>query len=96
MVTLEAFRAQRERIAAVAARHGASNLRLFGSVARAEARPESDLDVLIDLAPERSLLDLIAFQQELEDLLDCRIDVGTARSLRPRLKAQVLHEAVAL
>lgn len=94
MPTLESLHARREAILAVASRHGASNLRIFGSVARGDTHAGSDLDVLIDLAPGRSLLDLIAVKQDLEELLDCKLDIGTARSLRPRLKERVLQEAV--
>lgn len=96
MVTLDMVREQRDRIAEAAARHGASNVRVFGSVARGEARPESDLDVLIDLEPDRSLLDHAALALELQALLDCKVDVAVERGLRPVVRERVLGEAVRL
>lgn len=80
----------------VAARHGASNLRVFGSFARGTQQRDSDLDLLIDLAPGRSLLDVIAIQQDLEDLLGRRIDVVTTRSLSPYIRDSVLKDAIPL
>jgi uncharacterized protein len=96
MITLEAVRAQRERIAEAAARHGASNIRVFGSVARSEAKAESDVDLLVDLAADRSLLDHAALVLELEALLDCKVDIAVERGLRPRVRERVLGEAVRL
>lgn len=96
MVTLETIRERRQDILATASRHGASNLRVFGSVARGDTNEGSDIDVLIDLEEGRSLFDLIALKQDLEDLFGCKVDVGTARSLRPRLKDRVLREALPL
>jgi uncharacterized protein len=96
MVTLEALREKQGAIRDIAARHGASNVRVFGSVARGDTNEDSDIDVLVDLEEGRSLFDLIAVKQDLEDLFGCKVDVGTARSLRPRLKDRVLREAVPL
>jgi excisionase family DNA binding protein len=84
------------KIRAVAARHGASNPRLFGSVARDSADQVSDVDILVDLDPKGSLLDLAQLELELEALLGRRVDVGTARSLRPEARGAVLAEAVPL
>ena len=80
----------------VAARHGASQVRVFGSFARGTQQNDSDLDLLVDLAPGRSLLDLIAIQQDLEDLLGRRVDVVTTRSLSPYLRDSVLKDAIPL
>ena len=80
----------------VAARHGASDVRVFGSFARGTQQNHSDLDLLVDLAPGRSLLDLIAIQQDLEDLLGRRVDVVTTRSLSPYLRDAVLKDAIPL
>ena len=80
----------------VAARHGATHIRVFGSFARGTQQRDSDLDLLIDLAPGRSLLDLIAIQQDLEDLLGRRIDVVTTRSLSPYIRDSVLKDAIPL
>jgi hypothetical protein len=94
---LEALiQARREQILALAARYGASNVRVFGSVARGEARPESDIDFLVRLEDGRSLLDLVGLWQDLEDLLGCEVDVVTERGLKERMRERVLREAVPL
>ena len=95
-VTQELIRKKRSRILAIARRHGASNLRIFGSVARGEAGPESDLDLLVDLEPGRSLLDHIALIQDLEEALGCQVDVVTERALKERYRERILGEAVPL
>ena len=78
----------------ICSRHGASNVAVFGSVARGEAGRTSDIDFLVDLDPRRSLLDHIGLQQDLQDLLGVRIDVVTRRGLHPLLRDAVLAEAV--
>lgn len=65
----ELLKSKRQEILAIAAKHGAHNLRVFGSVARGEARPESDLDILVEMEPGRSLMDHVALMQDLEDIL---------------------------
>jgi predicted nucleotidyltransferase len=92
----ERLQAKREEILRAAARHGASNVRIFGSVARGEAGPECDVDVLVDLEPGRSLWDHAALLLELEELLGCPVDVVTERGLRSRFRERVLREAVPL
>ena len=87
---------KRREILSIAARHGAGNVRVFGSVARGEAGPESDLDILVDLEPGRSLLDHAALLLDLEAALGCKVDVLTERGLRARVREAVLREAVAL
>jgi predicted nucleotidyltransferase len=69
---------------------------VFGSVVRGEAKTGSDLDLLVKLEPGRSLLDLIAIKQDLEDLLGCEVDVVTEAAISPYMKEQVLKEAVSL
>jgi predicted nucleotidyltransferase len=64
-------------IRAIAAKHGARNIRVFGSVARGESRPDSDVDFLVDMAPGRTLLDLGGLLMELRDLLGVNVDVVT-------------------
>ena len=95
-VTLDLIRKKRSRILTIAGRHGATNLRIFGSVARGEAGPESDLDLLVDLEPGRSLLDHIALIQDLEEALGCQVDVVTERALKERYRERILGEAVPL
>jgi predicted nucleotidyltransferase len=80
----------------VAHQHGATRVRMFGSWARGEQGEGSDLDLLVDLAPDRSLLDLVAIKQDLEDLLHCSVDVVTERSLSPYMRERVLAEATPL
>jgi predicted nucleotidyltransferase len=83
----------REDIARVAESHGASNVRIFGSVARRQSGTDSDLDILVDLAEDRSLLDHVAIQQELEALLGCSVHVVVAGGLSPHLESRILTEA---
>lgn len=81
---------------AAAARHGAYNLRVFGSVARGEADMASDVDLLVDLEAGRSLIDLGALLVELEAELGMPVDVVTEAGLRPAIRASVLRDAVPL
>jgi len=84
---------RREEIMRAAAQHGAHNVRVFGSAARGETTQASDLDLLVDLEPGRSLLDLGALLLDLQELLGCRVDVVTERGLRERIRDRVLREA---
>jgi len=77
----------------VARRHGALTVRVFSSRARGSFRPDSDLDLLVTLESDRSLLDLVAIKQDLEDILDYSVDVVTENSLSPYLRESVLAEA---
>jgi predicted nucleotidyltransferase len=83
----------REQILAAALKHGAYDVRIFGSVARGEARPDSDFDFLVNLEAGRSLLDLARLLRELQGLLGRNVDVVTEAGLRPRIRSQVLKEA---
>jgi len=94
--TAESLRSRRNEILAVALKHGARNVRIFGSVARGAAGPASDVDILVELEPGRTLIDHAALLLELQQLLDCDVDVVTDRGLRPRIRDQVLREAVPL
>jgi len=80
----------------IARSHGARRIRVFGSFARGEERPDSDLDVLIDLEPGRDLLDIVAMKQDLEALLGRKVDVVTEPAVSPYIRATVLKEAAAL
>ena len=86
----------RDEILQIAARYGAKNVRLFGSTARGEAGPQSDVDILVDLAAGRSLLDLGGLLMDLQELLGCRVDVVTEAGLRPRIRERVMQEATPL
>ena len=87
---------KREEILRLAALHGARNVRIFGSVARGEAGPDSDLDVLVDMEPGRSLFDMGGLLTDLQDLLGCKVDVVTEKGLHWYVRASVLEEAVPL
>ncbi|MDV2482444.1 nucleotidyltransferase family protein [Methanoculleus sp. Wushi-C6] len=87
---------RREEILAVAARHGARAVRVFGSVARGEETPASDLDLLVEFEPGRSLLDQIALAQDLEDLLGREVDVVTEKGLHWYIRDASLRDAVPL
>jgi len=92
----ELIKEKRQEILALTAKHGAYNVRIFGSVARGEADEKSDVDILVELEPERSLFDLGGLLTDLEALLDCQVDVVTVRGLRKRMRERVLREAVPL
>lgn len=89
----ELLKDKREEILRLAAEHGARNVRLFGSVGRGEAGDESDIDFLVELEPGRSLLDHAALLVDLEELLGCRVDVVTERSVYWLLRRRILKEA---
>lgn len=92
----ELLQEKREDILRIASRRGASNVRIFGSVARGEADAKSDIDILVDLEPGRSLLDLGGLLMDLQDLLGHNVDVVTERGLRERIRERVLREAIPL
>ncbi len=77
----------------IAKAHGITRVRVFGSQASGVARNTSDLDLLVDLKPERDLLDLVAFKLALEDHLGCPVDVLTEASLSPYLRKFILRKA---
>jgi hypothetical protein len=87
---------KRTEILALAAKHGASNVRLFGSVARGEATAASDLDFLVSMEKGRSLLDLIGLWQDLEELFGCKVDVITDDGISPYLQERIYAEAIPL
>jgi predicted nucleotidyltransferase/DNA-binding XRE family transcriptional regulator len=91
-------RLRRHRRALIAAvdRAGGSNLRVFGSVARGEDSPDSDVDLLVDLPDGTGLFALLGLEGELERLLKVRVDLATPSSLKPRVRAEALAEAIAL
>ena len=95
--TLEQLRTEkRDDIMALATKHGISNVRVFGSVARGEDRPDSDIDFLISLERGRNIMDWSGFWVDLEDLLGKKVDVFPEKNLRWSLKEPVLTEAITL
>ena len=89
----ELLKDRREDILRIAAQHGAYNVRVFGSVARGEARPDSDVDLLVELEAGRSILDLGGLLMDLQTLLGREVDVVTDKGLRERIRMRVLQEA---
>lgn len=90
--TLALLRAHRDEILRLASSRGVSNIRIFGSVARGDATPDSDIDLLVDFQVRGSGLDLFAFEQDLEELLGYPIEVGTRvhRAIRQRVEEQAV------
>ena len=96
-MTIEALiHEKRDDILRLAAQHGATNVRIFGSVARGEAGPDSDVDVLVDAGDSVSPFFPGGLLMDLQDLLGCEVDVVTENGLRPRIRDRVLAEAVPL
>jgi hypothetical protein len=93
MQTLDVLRSRRTEILATASRHGAHNVRVFGSVARGDDTSSSDIDLLVDFSPERSLYDLVGLQFDIESLLGRRADIVTEASLNALLRERILAEA---
>ena len=89
----ELLQEKRDEILRIAARHGAYNVRVFGSAARGEAHPDSDIDFLVDLEPGRSLFDLGGLLMDLQSLLGREVDVVTENGLHWYIHDQVLMEA---
>jgi predicted nucleotidyltransferase len=93
MLPSQALAAQRSHILALAAARGAHSVRVFGSVARGLDREGSDLDLLVDVPPGTSLLDIVGLQLDIEDALGFKVDLCTERELHPDMKARILAEA---
>ena len=96
MVTLSDVQKKRTQILKIAAAHGADHVRVFGSVVRGEAGPDSDLDILVHFSENTSLIDHIALMQDLEAMLGVKVDVVEDEALHPLIRDQVLSEGVAL
>jgi hypothetical protein len=96
MNVLEDLRAKRREILQIAAKRGARNVRIFGSAARGEADAKSDVDVLVDMEPGRSLLDMGGLLMDLRELLGRDVDVVTEPSLHWYIRDRILREAVPL
>jgi predicted nucleotidyltransferase len=92
----ELLKTKREEVLHIAAKHGARNIRVFGSLARGEADEESDIDLLVEMEPDRSLLNLGGLWWDLNELLGGRVDVVTEKGLHERIRDRVLKEAIPL
>lgn len=90
------LRRRRRRLLDAAEKHGVGHLRVFGSVARGETNSDSDVDLLVNLKPGRTLVDLTAFRREAETILDLPVDVATADMLKERIRDEALREALPL
>lgn len=96
-MTLERLIKERsEKIERIAAKHGANNIRVFGSMVRGEVGPGSDVDILVDAGPETSSWFPAGLILELEELLQLPVEVVTERALNPHLRKRILREAVPL
>jgi hypothetical protein len=93
MLDLEKLSLRKAEILALAASHGVLTVRVFGSVARGDTDSLSDVDFLVELGSDRSLLDLGGFQMDLQDLLGIPVDVVTTKGLKQRIRSRVLSEA---
>ncbi|MBN8638780.1 MAG: nucleotidyltransferase family protein [Anaerolineae bacterium] len=87
---------KRRAVLDLTAQYGATNVRIFGSVARGEATEASDIDLLVEFDPDTSLIDHVGLIQDLEDLLGCKVDVVSERGLKDAIRARILRDAVAL
>lgn len=96
MPLLDTLLAKRADVLRAASRHGASNVRLFGSVARRSETASSDVDILIDLARDRGFSDFLALAEELEELIGRKVDLVTSRGLSPYLKPLIEEEILSL
>jgi uncharacterized protein len=95
-IDLDDLRGRRDEILGYAASHGARNVRVFGSTARREAGNGSDVDLLVEMEPGRSLLDLVGLWQDLEDLLGAHVDLLSEGGVSPHLRERIYAEAVPL
>jgi hypothetical protein len=96
MRTVDLLTELKPKIADIARRYGAGNVRVFGSAARGEDRAGSDIDILVSLERGRTLLDLVGLEQELTKLLGRKVDVVVEGGLSPYLEPRILSEAVAI
>jgi hypothetical protein len=96
MDNVDLIQAMRQEILEISHKYGGRNVRLFGSVARSQAKRGSDLDLLVEMKPGSSLLDVVAIKQDLEDLLGCKVHVVTEDALSPYIRAEVIKQSVSL
>jgi hypothetical protein len=96
MTVGDTIREKRDAIVRIAAKHGASQIRLIGSVARGEDRPDSDVDLLVTWSEGTSLLDQAALMLELEKLLGRKVDIASDSWVKPSIRESVYRDAIAL
>ena len=94
MIASDILKRHRAEVLRLAAHYGATDVRVFGSVARGDADETSDVDLVVRMNPGRSVFDIGGLLMDLQDLLGKRVDVVTERGLRPRIRERVLREAV--
>ncbi|MGH2904415.1 MAG: nucleotidyltransferase family protein [Solirubrobacteraceae bacterium] len=95
-IDIRRLRARRHEILGCAAAHGARNVRVFGSVVRGESGALSDVDLLVEMEPGRSLIDLVGLWQDLEDMLGTHVDVLSDGGVSQHLRERIYAEAVSL
>jgi len=93
---IDELKLKRVEIITIAKRHGAIKVRVFGSLARGESGRHSDVDFLVEMEPERSLLDIIAIKQDLEEFLQRKVDVVTEKAVSPYIRTDILSQAISL
>ena len=96
MCQLDRLKQLKEEILQIARKHNAEKVYVFGSCARKEETPDSDVDLLVDFNQDATLFDQVDIQDEMNSLLDCKVDVVSRRGLHPYIKRRVLAEAVEL
>jgi predicted nucleotidyltransferase len=96
MIASQILKEKRGEILRLATEHGAYNVRVFGSVRRGDARPDSDIDLLVSMEKGKTLLDFIGLWQDLEELLGCKVDVLSEGGISPYLRDRILAEAAPL
>jgi len=95
-IDLEYLRSRRQEILGYATSHGARDVRVFGSAARGDVGANSDVDLLVEMEPGRSLLDLVGLWQDLESLLGTHVDVLSDGGVSPHLRERIYTDAVPL
>lgn len=95
-LTLEDLKKRRDEIIAIAKRRGAKNIRVFGSVARGDSGEDSDIDIVVEFEPHASLFDHAGLIADLQDALNCKVDVVSERGMKERMRKHVEREAVTL
>lgn len=96
MPLLQMLQQERNLVLQISSKHGAYNVRVFGSVSREDDNENSDIDLLVEFEEGRSLFDLIALKQELEEYFRRKVDIVTENSLHPLLQDKVRQEAFLL